>query len=55
MKYSVGDIVTLKSSGPQMTVSSFDVLTEDNVIYTCIWFRDGVCMKGYFSECTLRS
>lgn len=41
---SEGDIVMLKSGGPEMTVICKD---EDNVI--CKWFRDSHCIEDDFN------
>lgn len=56
-KINKGDIVTLKSGGPKMTVQGFkrDILTakniEDEVL--CIWFKGDETASEYFNIAAL--
>ncbi|HDX9078082.1 TPA: DUF2158 domain-containing protein [Klebsiella oxytoca] len=57
-KYAAGDIVTLKSGGPDMTVK--DVLYhsehgQDLVSYRCQWFAGKKLDNGVFPEDSLKT
>ncbi len=43
----VGDVVTLKSGGPAMTVSE---PTFDGKGWHCVWFVDGKEMSGVYNQ-----
>lgn len=45
MKFSVGDVVVLKSGGPRMTVESIDA--ESSKAH-CVWFDKAVAKHGDF-------
>lgn len=46
-KFNSGDIVQLKSGGPEMTVKSYAVHHE---AFECQWFAGKKLEKGYFVE-----
>ncbi|MCD2181050.1 YodC family protein [Rhizobium sp. GN54] len=48
MKFSVGDVVVLKSGGPPMTIRHI----EDDVAY-CEWFHDGESKGHKFATAQL--
>jgi uncharacterized protein YodC (DUF2158 family) len=50
-KYSVGDIVTLKSGGPEMTVNSIPGGYSKS--YICQWFAGKKLEQGGFPENSL--
>ncbi len=50
-KYKIGDIVKLKSGGPEMTVQV--VPTERSVYYKCQWFAGKKLESGNFQEDSL--
>jgi uncharacterized protein YodC (DUF2158 family) len=45
-QFAVGDVVKLKSGGPQMTVESLD--NHDQI--SCIWFNDNKKHKDSFHK-----
>ena len=48
-KYKVGDIVSLKSGGPDMTIKAESVSSSSGVItYTCQWFAGKKLESGSF-------
>ena len=48
-KFKIGDVVVLKSGGPQMVIVSIE---SDG--YNCLWFDDIQCLhSGKFIEETL--
>ena len=49
-KFKSGDIVMLKSGGPNMTIDSRD---EYSNYYHCHWFAGGKLQSGSFAEDTL--
>lgn len=54
-KFSVGDLVQLKSGGPAMTVS--EVIKRDShpkEKYRCIWFKGASNEFGVFEEEVLK-
>lgn len=51
--FAVGDIVKLKSGGPEMTVRA--VSTELNKNYTCQWFAGKKLEQGHFPCDSLES
>lgn len=50
-KFKKGDTVRLKSGGPLMTVESYNIENETEVL--CVWFKDNERLDGYFDEDTL--
>ncbi|MBY6206902.1 MULTISPECIES: YodC family protein [Halomonas] len=50
-KFGVGDIVKLKSGGPEMTVRNLP--REGGVVYTCQWFAGKKLEQGQFPEDSL--
>ncbi|AIX48844.1 hypothetical protein PSNIH1_00500 [Pantoea sp. PSNIH1] len=46
-KFNSGDIVQLKSGGPEMTVKSYAVHHE---AFQCQWFAGKKLEQGYFAE-----
>ncbi len=46
MKFEVGDIVRLKSGGPEMTVTRTDNTMSDDI--GAMWFDKSSLMKGWF-------
>ena len=46
VKFAVGDIVKLKSGGPEMTVQKLPDLGTEN--YTCLWFAGKKLESGRF-------
>jgi len=52
-KFKIGDIVKLKSGGPEMTVNA---LPDDRiVIYKCQWFAGKKLESGNFKEDSLEA
>ena len=49
-KFQVGDVVTLKSGGPEMTVQ--EVYNNDDWC-KCTWFLDGKRYNDSFREATI--
>lgn len=47
VKFSVGDIVKLKSGGPEMTVNAYSKTYQ---YYTCQWFAGKKLEQGRFPE-----
>ncbi len=45
---TIGDVVQLKSGGPDMTVQDVSVKGNGNV--RLVWFRDGEIMERIFNE-----
>jgi uncharacterized protein YodC (DUF2158 family) len=52
-KLKVGDIVRLKSGGPDMTIESIESLSFMGADYNCQWFTDKKLVYGSFKEETL--
>ena len=52
-KYKVGDIVQLKSGGPDMTISGIRPKVTSN-LYTCQWFSGKKLESGEFPEESLQ-
>ena len=48
MRFSLGDVVELKSGGPSMT---FDEISADSV--HCVWFIDNKREGSWFNAATL--
>ena len=46
--FNIGDVVTLKSGGPPMTI---EVDKGDN--YVCVWFEGSEVKRGAFPSVTL--
>jgi uncharacterized protein YodC (DUF2158 family) len=45
-KFKVGDVVRLKSGGPEMTVESIESLSFMGGDYNCQWFKDkSLCLE----------
>lgn len=54
-KFSPGDIVILKSGGPDMTILSIDDVSESGTVYyACAWFAGKKKEHGRFPEASLR-
>ena len=51
-EFRVGDIVQLRSGGPEMTVQAVPVHPTDN--YRCQWFVGAKPQVGYFRPETLK-
>ncbi len=49
-KFKIGDIVTLKSGSPNMTVNSIGSLSIDEPDIQCTWFMGNKNMSGNFDE-----
>jgi uncharacterized protein YodC (DUF2158 family) len=49
--FQPGDLVKLKSGGPQMTVDSWD---DKRKAYRCVWFESNTMRRGSFSEAVLQ-
>lgn len=47
-KFAVGDVVKLKSGGPDMTVRNLP--SELTKTYTCQWFAGKKLESGHFAE-----
>lgn len=47
-KFAIGDLVKLKSGGPDMTVKSLP--TQTSSTYTCQWFAGKKLEQGNFPE-----
>lgn len=50
--FKVGDIVQLKSGGPEMTVQTLP--STHNQYYTCQWFAGKKLESGHFKEESLK-
>ena len=50
-KINVGDVVQLKSGGPQMTVSGFSNVNGDAI---CQWFHNGNPNRGSYPANALK-
>lgn len=46
---AVGDIVTVKSDGPKMTVN----FEANDGLFNCVWFSKGELKSGQFSSSAL--
>ena len=46
--FKVGDIVILKSGGPDMTIQAIE--TERDIYYTCQWFAGKKLERGRFRK-----
>ena len=51
MQFKVGDIVHLKTGGPEMTVEAVDARTAD---VQCTWLVDNVLYRSRFKSLTVR-
>ena len=51
--FKIGDIVKLKSGGPEMTVQQ--VPTDMSIYYKCQWFAGKKLESGVFPEGSLES
>lgn len=56
----IGDVVALKSGGPNMTVINTSSITyigggvdDTNLMIYCVWFYRGMCKNGEFPEFVL--
>ena len=49
-EFQIGDIVKLKSGGPDMTVQEYEGAYER---YTCQWFAGKKLERGFFKEASL--
>ena len=49
-KFKTGDIVRLKSSGPEMTVQKYHSDDVNDKRLTCMWFVDSEMKPGTFLE-----
>ncbi|EPK0249914.1 DUF2158 domain-containing protein [Serratia marcescens] len=52
--FDVGDLVKLKSGGPDMTIQSVSE-TSTSYSYWCQWFAGRKLERGNFSEASLES
>lgn len=53
-KFVVGDVVTLKSRGPNMTVCSGPISDGDGqTLFFCKWFSADNSMEGHFHESSI--
>jgi uncharacterized protein YodC (DUF2158 family) len=51
--FKEGDVVQLKSGGPEMTIKSFGVFTgKEGAV--CVWFAGTKLERGVFSEPELK-
>lgn len=48
-----GDVVTLKSGGPEMTVNGFS--RDSDSMAVCVWFDGSVLREGSFHQKTLKA
>lgn len=53
LQFAVGDIVKLKSGGPDMTVKYLPSATSLSDRYTCQWFAGKKLEQGEFPEAAL--
>ncbi|MBD2827055.1 YodC family protein [Xenorhabdus szentirmaii] len=51
--FQKGDVVILKSGGPEMTIDSRDTYSQDVEKYKCFWFVEGNLQKDSFDVATL--
>jgi uncharacterized protein YodC (DUF2158 family) len=52
-KFKLGDVVILKSGGPEMTISEVKQSITDETFtgyYICVWFKDKAVQTGTFQE-----
>lgn len=49
MEFKIGDVVKLKSGGPDMTVEKLGKGMTGEMFVTCVWFKDGTPVKFDFS------
>jgi len=54
-KYQVGDVVRLRSGGPEMTVQKLPEDRQYNDYYRCQWFAGKKLENGNFQEESLES
>lgn len=54
-KFNAGDIVVLKSGGPDMTVEKVNESYNDASTYTCSWFAGAKDNKKVFTEAALKA
>lgn len=55
MAYRIGQIVQLRSGGPEMTVA-FEDHSGKGLVYKCAWFTaDGLLQEGFFPEGALKA
>jgi uncharacterized protein YodC (DUF2158 family) len=55
-KYKVGDVVTLKSGGPAMTVNDYQVTSSGDLEVHCCWFSaDNEIRFTCFSESAVKA
>ncbi len=52
-KYKVGDIVRLRSGGPEMTVAALPEDRQYSDFYRCQWFAGKKLESGNFQEASL--
>ena len=48
--FEKGDVVQLKSGGPNMTVAR---VKDDGTVVTCVWFTGDKERSGYFDPATI--
>lgn len=53
--FTVGDIVQLKSGGPEMTVDNVHTFSNDAPRYTCKWFAGKKVQSERFDEGALKA
>jgi uncharacterized protein YodC (DUF2158 family) len=53
-KFQVGEVVVLKSGGPEMTVSEI-AKNRGGLLIRATWFEEGELKRGQFSEGSLKS
>ena len=49
-KFNIGDVVKLKSGGPDMTIKQY---YDENSV-RCIWFIDGLLKEDFFPAAALK-
>ena len=56
-KFSLGDIVQLKSGGPAMTIAKIDteIISGEFKGYYCEWFKGASKERAHFEEETLKA
>jgi uncharacterized protein YodC (DUF2158 family) len=54
MEIKIGDVVILKSGGPEMTVTAVGQLAGSPDQAKCIWFANGEAKESIFSQGALK-
>ena len=57
MSFNIGDIVQLKSGGPNMTIQTLEKSGEHTGDFLCVWFNKHYAqeLSAHFPECVLKT